>query len=1842
MADIKSYINQIKNAEHGREVRDSIVNALEAENSESTLAYNNAAKAVDSIKTLQESIDDTKTKLESKVNQSNASVDQLIKDFKNAVDQQILQSEYDLNAKLSEAEKSLTGKHTADVSVLNARISNLDSTLSQKHKTDIDSLTAQLNEAIVKTNRDLKNAIDANYLQMSVLASQAADSAAGALQAVNDYELQMAVMNEEIKSKIDDAYANDEGYLYLTGDQGNTVVGPIGPFAGGSGGGSGGSGATNSAILTLKNRSEFSTKTVAPGQECLISFEWSSLEEDIPTGNGVVTVSIGGIPVIVRNIEQGFISLDLADHLNPGTNSIRVTVSDVYENRKYIAFTIKVVAISLTSTFDGSQTFSGPITYTYVPMGAVEKTVHFILDGKEHGTRIVNTTGSQQSYVIPAQTHGSHTLEVYFTCYIEGMPVKSNHLYYDLICVDEDSLDPVIAVEFNQTEVKQYDTLNIKYSVYNPLSLTSTVNLKEGGRILNTLTVDRNPQIWAYRVDEAGPHTLTIESEGIEKSISFTVIETEVNVKPTEEDLKLYLSSYGRSNGESNPASWGYGDIQAEFNNFNWISDGWQLDDDGITVLRVSGDARLTIPYQIFKDDFRATGKTIEVELATRDVRDYDAEILTCYSGDRGLILTGQQALLTSEQSEIGIQYKENEPVRLSFVINKRADYRLILVYVDGVMSGAIQYPDDDDFSQTEPVGISIGSNDCTVDLYTIRVYDNNLTDQQILDNWIADTQNGALKIERFNHNDVFDDYGRVAIEKLPADLPYIKWVSETLPEYKGNKLTVSGSYTDPIDNDKSFSFENSQIDVQGTSSAGYARKNFKQKFKEGFITNKGKTDKYALRTGAIPVDTFTFKADVASSEGANNVELVRLYNDTIPITHPKGEGYRWGIDGLPIVAFQQKASGSDFIGKYNFNNDKSTEDLYGLEPGDESWETLNNTALLALFDSIDFSDWETTFEARYPEENTDISNLKKMITWVNSTKGNVTKFKNELSQYFDVDAALFYWLFTETFLMVDSRAKNAFPTYYANTGKWYFLPYDFDTALGINNEGLLAFGYSLEDTDTLEGDVDVFNGQKSVFWNNVRDAFPDEIKAMYQKLRSDGAWSYEKIEKMFTDHQSKWPEAIINRDGEYKYLDPLKEEGNASYLGMLQGTKSSQRKWWLYNRMRYMDSKYNAGDDLTDAITLRGYAKADISVTPYADLYVNVKYGSAMVSQRGVKNETYTLACPLSNVNDTEIYIYSSSQIASVGDLSPLKVGFADFSKATKLSELKLGDGAGTYTNTNLQSLSLGNNKLLKSLDLRNCTNFAQTIDVTGCSNIEEIYLEGTKVTGINLPNGGIIKTLHFPSTLSNLTILNHKIQDLQVPDYSRLTTLRLENTGIDIMEIIDEIQPQTRVRLIGLNLEMENADEISDLFDKFDLFRGLDEQGQNMDQAQVSGTIHVPSVLGSEVAALQARYPYMTIKADHISCKVNYYKPVGADDTLKWELGYTETVIDGADATYSGKFSRTQSARYTYEQDGWSRTPDGTLDANAQKAITKDTDLYAHYKATEKTFTINYYCGSDLKYTKSGVKYGESVPYPYSTAELVDPSGENNPFEEWFPNGNNITDDRNCYAQFASPIRVEDTISDDWDELVFHIDNGEAQSLYNIKDIKNMKISSIGNLPMQLAGFDIDNLADKSGKAKTTWIGYLLLPDRKRWNPILSGTSGNYKEGTGTIGGFSKSSLYQYLNETIFSLLPENIRNAIKEVEIEGNFYDTTGSKQTGTYKAKIFTPEYTDMKGSSAKYYDLFKDTYSNIKRNDFKNSSPQPYWTSEVYDIRNVIQATNNGGNGASVVDTELCVLICFCI
>ena len=863
---------------------------------------------------------------------------------------------------------------------------------------------------------------------------------------------------------VDGGYV-ENGVAYFTNN--GSVLFEITGIGGGGGGGGGGS--TVAAVLTVTNTTGWLSKTISEGGECNVSFVWSSIEDDLPTGNGSMKIMVNNATVANLNIQQGNVVTDLSSYLGSGANNVKVQISDVYGQSRTINFSITVMAFSLSSSFDVSAPFPGQISFPYTPVGAVAKTVHFILDGNEIGTQVTSVTGRQMSYMIPAQTHGDHSLSVYFEATVNGENVRSNTLYYEFASLEAGVEDTVITSQFSAETEDQYTTLTIPYMVYKPSALTAEVMIYVNNNLISTQTVDRTEQKFTYRLMFAGPVVFEFLSGGTSKRISITVNPSEVDVSAETEALKLHLSSQGRSNQEEGRAEWTYDDIEASLTGFNWKSDGWQLDDDGVTVLRVSGDARVTIPYKPFANDFRATGKTIEIEFATRDVRDYDSVVLSCMSGGRGMMLTAQRAIIESEQSSISTQYKENEHIRIAFVCEKRSENRLLFIYINGIASGVVQYPADDDFSQVTPVNISIGNSNCTMDMYCIRVYDNDLDRFQIVDNWIADMQNGAKMLETFNHNNVFDTYGNIVISSLPEDLPYLILEAPELPQYKGDKKTCSGSFTNPAQPSKSFTFSGAQIDVQGTSSQYYPRKNYKVKFKNGFVLPNGNTETtYALNSSVVPTSAFCFKADVASSEGANNVELARLYNDACPYktpaqnTNPK---VRQGIDGFPMVIFWNNGAETKFLGKYNFNIDKGTEEVFGFVYPDESWEIKNNTGNRVLWKSADYTgtDWLNDFEARFPDTDpayTDPAQLAEFAEWVMSTdttaatddeldepvtymdgeeevtfthdtaEYRLAKFKNEASDYMEMQSALFYYLFTELFLMVDSRAKNAFPSF--------------------------------------------------------------------------------------------------------------------------------------------------------------------------------------------------------------------------------------------------------------------------------------------------------------------------------------------------------------------------------------------------------------------------------------------------------------------------------------------------------------------------------------------------------------------------------------------------------------------------------------------------------------------------------------------------------------------------------------------------------------------------------------------------------------------------------------------
>lgn len=1624
---------------------------------------------------------------------------------------------------------------------------------------------------------------DHNKLKNRDLADQHPIEAITGLQDLLDRKVSedeiLPLINDATKSKARGLYYDARGelskdkksYWYLTSDidattkQGTKESVISGPYNLGAGGGG------SSPNITTVTLTKVTWPTnVSVGGECIITINWTSIRDDQPTGRGTIQCFNNGKLIETKTAAQGNVSFDLTSFIISGENKIEFKVTDAYGGSKNLIDIITGISLLLTSYFDANAEFSGPIAYIYTPFGDIAKTMHFILDNAElPNSEIITTSGEQQTKIIPAQSHGSHTLQVYFTVTIEGEEIKSNELYYDLICFEEGDLTPIIASTFiNNSEHEQYIPFNVAYRVYTPGQNNSNVYLYVDGVSIYTdeygnpsyIDVDKNEQSWEVSSDVIGNHTLQITSGSAEKSFTFHIYKSTVDVIPVTDSLELYLGTENRNNQETleKRKRWNYtgtnGTIEGSLENFNWQSNGWVLDDENKTVLRLSGDARATIHFKPFLRDFTTTGKTIEFEIATRDVKDYEARIISCldgadsinssinYAGEdtrtkkfivtnvsldsfaeavqntkgtysfiynngqwnlnddyysteeltsvfgisietqdldpdntfeteyflnndriliyyvvsgRGFYITPQIARLQSQAASLSTQYKEDDKVRISYVVEKSTyGTRLMFMYINGILSGVSRYSETDSFAQTPAQEIILGSNKATLDVYNIRIYNNDLTRKQIVNNWIADTKDAALKAQRYRHNDVYNnETGQITKEKILAigNIPYLTLEGKDLPKQKKDRKWMSISYVDPVYSDRSFTADDARVDVQGTSSQYYYKKNFKIKYENGFYDNNLNWSEYYKLRGddSKKEKTFTYKADVASSEGANNVVLVRYFEDSknwfappemepdIDLgTSDSKKRIRVGIDGLPIVAFHQ----DKFYGKMNFNNDKGNSRTYGFTDGDECWEFLHNSSNLVLFKTDDLESinpatgkkmWEESFESRYPEEAGsdnhpygqdpgELDRLKKVLTYVSSTYRNETdsaelkqaklnKFRAlfmddpsvDANIHFDLNSTLFYYLYTELFLMVDSRAKNAMLCWYTErTGgdgrkygnKWYWIPYDMDTALGINNEGLLVYNYDKEDTDLQEG-MYIFNGQDSAFWQNVRDAFTTELFAMYSDLRSNNVdreiWSFDVAEKYFEDHQAIWSENIFNEDAYTKYLEPYILNKDATYLGMAQGSKMQQRRWWMYNRFKYLDSKYRSGDVKNNAITIRAYNTVGqkFEIVPYTNCYMTGNFWEIPITKKAEKGKVVEIKSPSATTGtDAVINVYPADWIQDLGDISSFMPGYADFSKATKLQRLIIGNASPTFRNGNLKGLNVGANKLLTYLDARNCQNLGTvegseatpTIDLKECLSIEEVYFEGTQIKGVTFPNGGNLKVVHLPNTITQLTIRNHpNLKEVSIAGTQNLASLWLEDIPSSVVnpyKYIMNMPDGSRIRLINVQDTFKSmdgktaADQIGEFYDKLDKMVGYDARGASVDKAQITGTLYVDFMNYKDWIVLSARYPEVTIKSisgKDITCTVKFYNYVSgeADDFTLYTSRQCSLNTVLSDEPIEDPV-RKSSVALDYHFERWYIIEDDnrvTFDPKTT-VITRDFDVYPEYSTTAHQYTVTFEKQTDI----------------------------------------------------------------------------------------------------------------------------------------------------------------------------------------------------------------------------------------------------------------------------------------
>lgn len=1429
----------------------------------------------------------------------------------------------------------------------------------------------------------------------------------------------------------------------------------------------GGGGGGTSTTVKIERITEESTAVLSTDDSAIIRFTFSSVDSSgDTTGNGTATWTVGNTVVATNiSVAQGENSYDIRRYLRNGANTVKLRITDSEGTMASKTWTVTVVDFRIESTFDDTTFYGGEVLFSYTPYGDVEKEIIFELDGSQVGSVTTSVTGRQQTKSITKQSHGAHLLKVYMKGRINGIDVQSAPLCKDIIWVDPEETTPIIGCRMQEFTATQYNTTPIEYVVYDPQNRTTTVILKEGETTAAELSdIGRTAQTWAYRSVTYGVKTLKIICGETEKTITATIEELNLDVEPVTTGLAFDFNPSGKSNAAADWLKINDDLTMTVSDDFDKTNGGYQIDEDGDTYFCVKAGTTATIPYTIFRRDAKASGKEIKIIFKTTNVRDYDAMAISCKGSDGiGLTVAAQQAILKSQTNDLTVPYCEDNYIELEFNILPDNQHPEMVAFVDAIPSRVKLYGTGgaDSFVQAQPVGITIGSEDCDVWIYRMKVYETSLSDDEILDNFICDAKNANEMMERYARNDILDASGSLDADTIAEKCPDLRVIKISAPTFtQGKKYEVENTTVQMIYKNGRAKEDNwtatGTHKGQGTSSEHYgdSARNIDINLKGGFTFGDGsRGDKYAMTENSVPEKYFNIKLNVASSENCNNSRLSDWYNTYNPykrqarIDDPR---VRDTMEFHPCVVFIQETDLDNavvypdgqwhFYGCGDFGNSKKNNDAMGMDAENSKEcivENLNNGSEQGRFLSDDLSDekWDGdgAFEFRYvrdegAEDEVEAckASWQKFLTWVVNVRSE--DFKKEAPQHLILESALFHYIFTERFCMIDNRAKNTF-WHTSDAERWDIcFAYDHDTAMGNDNEGGLTLTYGLEDTDKIN-DTWVFNAHDSRLWQLIRENCYEELAEMYRTLEANTAFTAAVIDKMCEDYQDVKPERLWMVDMRRKYFRPYEENGTTTYLPMMHGNKRHQRRQFNVYQEKYISSKYVGGVASSDVISMRGESgtSGDYDIVPYADTYIVTRFGNMTSRQRGKRGQSYNIPNPGYNLSDTEIYIYNASLIKSIGDVSDFYPSYANFNYAVKLTDLQVGNGDEEYTNAGMTEFGIGNNILLEHLDLQNLPGLTQSIDLTGCVNLETFLAGGSGIGGVNFAPGGKIATAHLPGvaalTCKNLMYL----KDLTLETYDNLTGLTVENSpAIDTLDLVDKAKNLNRIRILGVNWTVEGQPDfdwdaekntVEEILDRLVAAGGFDEQAHDVPNSVLTGKVYVPILRQSK----EARYKEVwgeELEITYGSYIVQYeVRFENYDGTLLYSCNVDRGGIapDPVMQGYIETPTRPSSASTDYAYKGWNK-PLGPISA--------PTTITADYTETTRKYTVSWYSQAGVRLASTTTEYGTEAVYQGEDPTRTEEEAQLNfyLFKGWDKSTGFIKGDTDVYAVWESAVPPDD----------------------------------------------------------------------------------------------------------------------------------------------------------------------------------------------------------------------------
>lgn len=714
----------------------------------------------------------------------------------------------------------------------------------------------------------------------------------------------------------------------------------------------GGSGGGSSNTLKIDRITDTNTAFTVD-DNVVIEFTFTAVDEDgKDLGQGIATWKLGSKTIINKEpLKTGKHAVDLTEYFNKSGNDQKLTliVTDDIGTIKQANWYVSIVDVKLESSFDSNRYYDAgkTVDFKYTPYGGVDKTVHFIMDGdvENEVTQVISKAAQirETTYSVPAQSHGSHLLEVYVTADVGDKTVESNHIVKDIIWYDANETTPVIGCSQQKFTTRQYDTTQITYSVYDPLSETPDVVLvstyvDESGETVeeyrSSITMTSNTGYWQYRSDVIGEHTLTITCRETVKTLKATVEKLDIDTQPVTAGLAFDFNPIGYSNDDADRL-WSYDSdtegsivLMSVSDNFDWINGGYQIDDNGDSYFCIKAGTTATINYKMFCPNYniKSVGGHYKLVFKTTKVQNASQPFMQCYKNNVGVVMKPQEAnFYAGSGNHLYLAYSEEDIIEfeLNMGENVNSSDKMVMGYEDGVATKPLVYTDGATFIQgvqdSDAEYVTLGSASCDLHIYRFKAYRRALDSTEILDNFILDSRNAGEMIKRYDRNQIYEEgnQGVLTPEYLAEKCRDLRIIMISAPNFTTDKDTKIGDttiqciYTGGREAEDNWIAYDCVHSGQGTSSNLYGAagrnidlimKPYKNYGNEPYIVlgdDEGtQVSKISLTETSVPTNYLNIKVNIASSENANNAILSKRYNRFNPYHRPfvREEGYAYDI----------------------------------------------------------------------------------------------------------------------------------------------------------------------------------------------------------------------------------------------------------------------------------------------------------------------------------------------------------------------------------------------------------------------------------------------------------------------------------------------------------------------------------------------------------------------------------------------------------------------------------------------------------------------------------------------------------------------------------------------------------------------------------------------------------------------------------------------------------------------------------------------------------------------------------------------------------------------------------